>query len=88
MNKQLDKHLEEAKKFVNEEDARTAYLRCREDREEPLIAEEVHLGEFAENLIALVGDRIAKAEYEECFKVVNSLNPEVAKKLAALRERQ
>ena len=88
MSKQLDKHLEEAKKFVNEEDARTAYLRCREDREEPLIAEEVHLGEFAENLIALVGDRIAKAEYEECFKIVNSLNPEVAKKLAALRERQ
>jgi hypothetical protein len=87
MSDQLNQHLEEAKKFVNEEDARTAYLRCREDREEPLIAEEVHLGEFAENLIALVGDRIAKAEYEECFKIVNSLNPEVAKKLAALRER-
>lgn len=86
MNK-LDQHLDEAKKFVNEEDARTAYLRCREDREEPLIAEEVHIGEFAENLIALVGDRIAKAELEECIKVVQSLNPEVAKKLAELRKR-
>ncbi len=83
----LNQHLVEAKKFVNEDDARTAYLRCREDREEPLIAEEVHLGEFAENLIALVGDRIAKAELEECIKVVQSLNPEVAKKLAELRKR-
>jgi hypothetical protein len=88
MNKNLDKHLEEAKKFVNEEDARTAYLRCREDRDEPLIAEEVHIVEFAENLIALVGDRISKAEFEACYKVVHDLNPEVANKLKAVRGKE
>ena len=85
MSKELDQHLEEAKKYVTEEDAREAYLRCRELREKPLIANEVHLGEFAENLIALVGDRIAKDEYEQCFKIVNALNPTVAAKLLEIR---
>jgi len=83
----LNQHLVEAQKFVNVEDARTAYLRCREDRDDPLIAEEVHLGEFAENLVALVGDRISKAEFEACYKVVHDLNPEVANKLKAVRGR-
>lgn len=85
MNKELDQHLEEAQKFVTEEDARTAYFRCRELREKPLIANEVHLSEFAENLVALVGERIAKAEYEECYKIVNALNPTVAAKLLEIR---
>lgn len=83
----LNQHLEESKKYVTEDDARTAYLRCRELDKSSLIADGVHLVEFAENLIALVGKKIAQDELNQCIKVVQYLNPVVAKKLKETRDR-
>lgn len=87
MNNPVEKLIEEARKYVTEDDAKNAYMNCKEDHADPLIADEVHLTEFAENLIGMVGPRIAKAELEECVKVVEALNTEVAKKLREVRER-
>ena len=83
----VEKLLEEARKYVTEDDAKMAYMNCKEDREEPIIAESVHIVEYAENLIGIIGPRIAKAELEECIKVVQALNPTVAEKLREVRER-
>jgi hypothetical protein len=83
----VEKLIDEARKYVTEEDAKTAYMNCKEDREDPIIAEQVHIVEFAENLIGMVGPRIAKAELEECIKVVQALNPAVAEKLREVRQR-
>jgi hypothetical protein len=87
MNNPVEKLIEEARKYVTEDDVKVAYMNCKEDHPDPLIADEVHLTEFAENLIGLVGSRIAKAELEECIKVVEALNPTVAEKLREVRER-
>lgn len=83
----VEKLIDEARKYVTEEDAKNAYMNCKEDREDPIIAEQVHIVEFAENLIGMVGPRIAKAELEECIKVVQALNPAVAEKLREVRQR-
>jgi hypothetical protein len=83
----VEKLTEEARKYVTEEDVKVAYMNCKEDRDEPIIVEELHIVEYSENLIGIVGPKIAKAELEECLKVVEALNPEVAKKLREVRER-
>lgn len=83
----VEKLIDEAKKYVTEDDIRAAYMNCKEDRDDPIIVEDIHIVEYSENLIGIVGARIAKAELEECIKVVQSLNPEVAKKLREVRER-
>ncbi len=82
-----EKFLEEAQKFVSEDDAREAYMRCAENRDHPIIADEVHIVEFAEHLISMIGPKIAKAELDACINVVQALNPEVARKLKEVRER-
>ena len=87
MNNPVEKLLEEARKYVTEDDAKMAYMNCKEDREDPIIAESVHIVEYAENLIGIIGPRIAKAELEECIKVVQALNPTVAEKLREVRDR-
>jgi len=83
----VEKLTAEARKYVTEDDVKVAYMNCKEDRDDPIIVEEIHIVEYSENLIGLVGSRIAKAELEECIKVVEALNPEVAKKLREIRER-
>lgn len=83
----VEKLIDEARKYVTEEDAKNAYMNCKEDREDPIIAEQVHIVEFAENLIGMIGPKIAKAELEECIKVVQALNPTVAEKLREVRQR-
>jgi hypothetical protein len=87
MNNPVEKLIEEARNYVTEDDVKTAYMNCKEDRDDPIIVEELHIVEYSENLIGLVGSRIAKAELEECIKVVEALNPTVAEKLREVRER-
>lgn len=83
----VEKLIEEAKKYVTEDDVKAAYMNCKEDRDDPIIVEEIHIVEYSENLIGIVGPKIAKAELEECIKVVQALNPTVAEKLREVRER-
>lgn len=83
----VEKLIDEAQKYVTEDDVRAAYMNCKEDREDPIIVEELHIVEYSENLIGIVGPKIAKAELEECIKVVQALNPAVAEKLREVRQR-
>jgi hypothetical protein len=87
MNNPVEKLIEEARQYVTEDDVRVAYMNCKEDRPDPLIVEEIHIVEYSENLIGIVGPKIAKAELEECIKVVETLNPTVAEKLREVRGR-
>ncbi len=87
MDNPVEKLIKEARLYVTEDDAKTAYMNCKEDWDDPIVAEEVHIVEYAENLIGIVGPRIAKAELEECIKVVQALNPAVADKLREVRQR-
>lgn len=76
---------EEAQKYVNEDIIKQAYFQCNNLLKEGIYPEEIELIEYSEKLILLVGPSIAKAEREECLKVVESLNPDVAR---VLRERR
>lgn len=76
---------EEAQKYVNEDIIKQAYFACNNLLKDGIYPEEIELIEFSEKLILLVGQKIAKAEREECLKVVESLNPDVAR---VLRERR
>ena len=83
----IQKLVAEARQYVTEDDIRVAYMNCKEDRPDPIIIDEIHIVEYSENLIGVVGPKIAKAELEECIKVVQALNPAVAEKLREVRER-
>ena len=83
----IQKLVAEARQYVTEDDIRVAYMNRKEDRPDPIIIDEIHIVEYSENLIGVVGPKIAKAELEECIKVVQALNPAVAEKLREVRER-
>jgi hypothetical protein len=76
---------EEAQKFVNEDLIKQVYFQCDNRLKDGIFPDEIELIEYSEKLILVVGKDIAKAEREECLKIVESLNPEVAR---VLRERR
>jgi hypothetical protein len=76
---------EEAQKFVNEDLIKQVYFQCDNRLKNGIFPDEIELIEYSEKLILVVGKDIAKAEREECLKIVESLNPEVAR---VLRERR
>lgn len=76
---------EEAQKYINEDTIRQAYFQCNNDLKDGIYPEEIELIEYSEKLILITGPQIAKAEREECLKIVEALNPEVAR---VLRERR
>lgn len=82
MSKQLR---EEAQKFVNEDLIKQVYFQCNNQLKDGIFPDEIELIEYSEKLILVVGKDIAKAEREECLKIVESLNPEIAR---VLRERR
>jgi hypothetical protein len=76
---------EEAQKFVNEDLIKQVYFQCGNQLKNGIYPDEIELIEYSEKLILVVGKDIAKAEREECLKIVESLNPEVAR---VVRERR
>jgi hypothetical protein len=76
---------EEAQKFVNEETIKQVYFHCGNQLKDGIYPEEIELIEFSEKLILVVGKEIAKAEREEILKILDAVNPEVAK---LIRERR
>ena len=76
---------EEAQRFVNEDIIKQVYFYCENKLPDGIYPEEIELIEFSEKLILVVGPAIAKAERDECLKIVEALNPEVAR---VLRERR
>lgn len=76
---------EEAQKYVNENLIKQVYFHCGNKLKDGIYPEEIELIEFSEKLILAVGPTIAKAERDECIKIVEHLNPEIAR---VLRERR
>lgn len=61
------------------------YFHSDRPRSDALIADEVDIIQFAENLLAVAKPLIAKEEHQRCVKIVSDLNKEVGKKLHSLR---
>jgi len=76
---------EEAQKYVTEDIIKQIYFHCENKLPEGIYPEEIELIEFSEKLILAVAPAVAKAERDECLKIVQSLNPEVAR---VVRERR
>jgi hypothetical protein len=76
---------EEAQKFVNEDLIKQVYFQCNNQLKDGIFPDEIELIEYSEKLILVVGKDIAKAEREEILKILEAVNPEVAK---LIRERR
>jgi 3-keto-L-gulonate-6-phosphate decarboxylase len=76
---------EEAQKFVNEDLIKQVFFQCGNSMPGGMYVDEVELIEYSEKLILVVGKDIAKAEREEILKILDNVNPEVAK---LIRERR
>lgn len=76
---------EEAQKYVNEDLIKQVYFQCNNEMKEGIFPDEIELIEYSEKLILVVGKDIAKAEREEILKILDAVNPEVAK---LIRERR
>jgi len=70
---------EEAQKYVNEDLIKQVYFYCNNQLKDGIYPDEIELIEYSEKLILVVGSAIAKAEREEILKIVESLNPEIAR---------
>ena len=76
---------EEAQKYVDEDLIKQVYFQCNNQLKNGIYPEEIELIEYSEKLILVAGAAIAKAEREEILKIVDALNPEVAR---VIRERR
>jgi hypothetical protein len=76
---------QDAQKYVNEELIKQVYFQCGNQIKDGIYPDEIELIEYSEKLILTAGQAIAKAEREEILKIVDALNPEVAR---VIRERR
>lgn len=76
---------EEAQKFVNEDLIKQVYFQCQNQLKNGIFPDEIELIEYSEKLILVVGKDIAKAERYEIIKILEAVNPEIAK---LIRERR
>jgi hypothetical protein len=70
---------EEAQKYVNEDLIKQIYFQCNNQLKNGIYPDEIELIEYSEKLILVAGAAIAKAEREEILKIVDALNPDIAR---------
>jgi hypothetical protein len=68
-------------KYLTEETIKQIFFQSDRPRHDAILADEVDIVQFANNLIAYAHPHLAKAEHERCVAIVAELNPEVAKAL-------
>ncbi len=66
---------------ISEELIKQIFFQSDRPRKDALLADEVDIVQFANNVIAVTRIEIAKAEHQRCVKIVNDMNPEVARAL-------
>jgi hypothetical protein len=76
---------QDAQKYVDEELIKQVYFQCNNQIKDGIYPDEIELIEYSEKLILTAGAAIAKAEREEILKIVDALNPEIAR---VIRERR
>ena len=74
----MDSHL-------SEELVKQVFFQSDEKRQDPLIADEVDIVQFAEKLEAVLRPLIAAEEHGRCVKLVEQMNPECAWNLSKRR---
>jgi len=66
---------------ISEELIKQIFFQSDRPRKDALLADEVDIVQFANNVIAVTRIEIAKAEHQRCVKIVNDMNSEVARAL-------
>ena len=66
---------------ISEELAKQIFFQSDRPRKDAVLADEVDIVQFANNVIAVTRIEIAKTEHRRCVKIVNDMNPEVARAL-------
>ena len=67
--------------MINEEAIKQIFFYSDLKRPNALLADEVDITQFAENIIAFVTPIIANTEHQRCVKIVSYMNKEVANAL-------
>jgi len=73
------------KSLLNEELVKQIFFYSDEKREDPLIADEVDILQFAQKLEAVLRPMIAAEEHKRCVTIVAHMNREVANGLNSQR---
>lgn len=71
--------------MLSEERIKQIFFYSDRPRKNALMADEVDIVQFAENLIKAYIPEIAAAEHRRCVNIVRHMNPEVAKALESQR---
>lgn len=66
---------------MSEELVKQIFFQSDRPRKDAVIADEVDIVQFANNIIAVARHDIALAEHKRCVKIVSNMNPEVARGL-------
>ena len=66
---------------ISEELAKQIFFYSDKPRKDAVLADEVDIVQFANNVIAVTRQEIAKKEHQRCVKIVSDMNPEVARAL-------
>jgi late competence protein required for DNA uptake (superfamily II DNA/RNA helicase) len=72
--------------MLSEDDIKQIFFRSDEDRDDPLMADEVDILQFAHNIELAVAEHYARKERTQCVNFVRSLNPRLAQALAEKRK--
>lgn len=71
--------------MLSEELIKQVFFQSDRPRKGALIADEVDIVQFAQNIEAIVKIEVARSEHQRCVEIVSSMNKEVAKALAGQR---
>lgn len=66
---------------ISEELIKQIFFQSDRPRKDALLADEVDIVQFANNVIAVVRIEIAKKEHQRCVKIVADMNTEVSRAL-------
>ena len=72
---------------ISEELVKQIFFQSDRPRKDAVLADEVDILQFANNVIAVTKAEIAKAEHQRCVKIVADMNREVARALENQRPR-
>lgn len=67
--------------MLSEETIKQIFFLSDKPRSNALMADEVDIIQFAENLVAFVTVEIARKEHKRCVKIVTDMNSEVGRAL-------
>lgn len=73
------------KSLLNEDLIKQIFFYSNEDRDAPLLADDVDVVQFAEKIEAVLRPMIAAEEHKRCVTIVAHMNREVANALANQR---